>query len=282
MSSVSRQDELASQATFVFRGTVKELKAATMPSVPITNQTAIVHVDQVLKAPKMFSNYEGKDITVQLSKGRKGKEGKQAIFYTNGWLFGDSIAVQSSGQTDLGESAAPRNAYADRLIKTEKDHDLKEHLADADIVVSGRVVSVGVPEESVVRGVKASAASGVETSRVSEHSAKWDEAIVDVHSVEKGRHLQKRIAVRFPRSNDVAWAHAPKLGAGQEGVFILHKAAPEPVLKTPKGRVRPGKKGPLQTYVALHAQDFLPTHRAEDIRDLIQSTAKRKSARTNR
>ncbi len=274
MSATSRQDELARQASFVFKGTVIKLKAATMPSVPITNQTVIVHVDQVLQAPKVLSGYEGKDITVQLSKGSKVKAGRQAIFYTNGWLFGDSIAVQSSGYTDVGESASAFAAGAGKSIKARKDRDLQEHLADADIVVSGRVVSVGLPEESDVRGVKPTAPTSDSTSRVSEHSARWNEAIVDVQSVEKGRQSKKRIVVRFPQSSDVAWAHAPKLNPGQEGVFILHKAATE------TGATTKRRKG-VQSYVALHAQDFLPTNRARDIKALIQS-APRKSSKKNR
>ena len=55
MSEGSLPDTLLNESNFVFRGTVKELNAATMPSVPITKQTVIVHVDQVLKASKMLS-----------------------------------------------------------------------------------------------------------------------------------------------------------------------------------------------------------------------------------
>jgi hypothetical protein len=282
MSAISRQDELARQASFVFKGTVEKLKAATMPSVPITSQTVVVHVDQVLQAPKILSGYEGKDITVQLSKGSKVKEGKQAIFYTNGWLFGDSIAVQSIGHTDVGESGGAFSADAGRSIKTTKDRDLQEHLAGADLVVRGRVVSVGLPEESAVRGVKATAATTASTSRLSEHSARWNEAIVDVQSVEKGRQSQKRIMVRFPRSDDVAWARAPKLDPGQEGVFILHKPASETGTTTPKRGIGGGKEPRWPSYVALHAEDFLPTDRAGDIKALIPTAPPRKSSKKNR
>src|SRR6267143_1469715 len=118
MSVTSSQEALARQASFVFKGTVKKLKAATLPSVAVTDQTVIVHVDQVLQAPKLLSSYEGKDITVQLGKEKKLKEGEQAIFYTNGWLFGDSIAVQSIGHTEAGKSATPSMANESRSIKT--------------------------------------------------------------------------------------------------------------------------------------------------------------------
>src|SRR5436305_10807027 len=95
-------EEMAAQARFIFRGTVQRVGAATMESVPVNNRTAIVRVDQIIQAPEPFSEYAGRDITVQLSGQGKVKEGQQLIFYTNGWLYGDSIAVQSLGQEPVG------------------------------------------------------------------------------------------------------------------------------------------------------------------------------------
>src|SRR6185503_14912721 len=97
--------ELLAQASFIFKATVIKLKAATMASVPVTDGTVIVHVDQVVQAPRLLAGYEGKDITVQLSKGSALKKGDQATFYTNAWLFGDSVAVQSIGHTSVTGSA---------------------------------------------------------------------------------------------------------------------------------------------------------------------------------
>jgi len=280
MSVTSSPEGLARQASFVFKGTVKKLKAATLPSVPVTDQTVIVHVDQVLQAPKLLSGYEGKDITVQLGKEKKLKEGEQAIFYTNGWLFGDSIAVQSIGHTEAGTSARPLMANESRSIRTKEDRDLQEHLADADVVIRGRVVSVGLPEGSSVRGAGKKAVSS--TTHVSEHSARWNEAIVDVQSIEKGRPSHKQISVRFASSGDVAWAKAPKLEPGQEGVFILHNAEPEKVIGTSKRGSGAAKGGRQQSYVALHAHDFLPAHSAGNVKALMQSAAPKKVSKKKR
>ena len=43
--------ELASQATLIFRGTVERLNATTMSAVPVTENTAVVRVDEVFEAP---------------------------------------------------------------------------------------------------------------------------------------------------------------------------------------------------------------------------------------
>jgi len=286
MSATASQEVLARQASFVFKGTVKKLKAATLPSVPVTDQTVIVRVDQVLQAPKLLSGYEGKDITVQLGKEKKLKEGEQAVFYTNSWLFGDSIAVQSVGHTEAGKSVTASFASESKSIKTKEDRDLREHLADADVVVRGRVVSVGLPEKAAARGAEKSAgkkgAKTGSTTHVSEHSARWNEAIVDVQSVEKGRPSRKQISVRFAGSGDVAWAKAPKLEPGQEGVFILHKAATEKAIGTSKRGSGAAKEGRQQSYVALHAHDFLPGHSAENVKALMQSAAPKKVSKKKR
>jgi hypothetical protein len=138
-------------------------------------------------------------------------------------------------------------------------------VSDADIVVSGRVVSVRLLDESVrSRGKTAVAAPS--TGHVSEHSARWNEAIVEVQTVEKGRESHKQIVVRFPRSTDVAWAKAPKFEPGQEGLFVLHKASDE---EAPSPRSAGAKRKRPQSYVALHAGDFLPAHGAEAVKALM-------------
>lgn len=276
MAATSSQEEMASQASFVFKGTVKKLKAATLPSAPVTDQTTIVHVDKVLQAPKLLSAYEGLDITVQLGKEKKVKEGEQAIFYTNGWLFGDSIAVQSVGHAAVGESDAASIGGSRAATQAKEDRELQEHLADADVVVRGRVVSVGLPEPESGGATKAKAES---TSYASEHSPRWNEAIVDVQSVEKGEPAHKHISVRFAGSDDVAWAKSPKLEAGQEGVFILHDAGKDEGVETSKRGA--SKDDPRQSYVVLHDEDVQPAHSVENIKALIESTASVKASKKN-
>ena len=86
------------KSTFVFQGTVLKLGAATMRTVPVDDNTAIVHVEQVLEAPQNLSRYAGRDITVQLAARGKAAVGHQFVFHTAGWMFGDSIAVRAEKQ----------------------------------------------------------------------------------------------------------------------------------------------------------------------------------------
>jgi len=275
VSATTRQDNLAEQANFIFKGTVKKLKATTMSNVPVTNRMAIVHVDENgPNPPNILLSYEGKDITVELNKGEKVKEGQQAIFYTTGAQFGESVTVQSIGHTDVAESVAAAGAV--RGLPAPENRALHEHLKDADVVVKGRVISVGLPKQPASSSRKAKTAKDTETTRFSEHSAKWNEAIVDVESVEKGQKLQKRITVQFPRTMDTAFRKAPKLDPGQEGIFLLHKT------EEPAKKRTAGKKSERQSYRVLHNDDFLPSHTASTVRSLIQSTAPSKSSKKNR
>lgn len=97
MPARSSPEELAQQARFIFRGTVEQLQAATMTNVPVTGRTVVVRVDEVIQAPSALAHVAGQRITVQLGSRERVTVGQQAVFYTNGWLFGESVAVQSIG-----------------------------------------------------------------------------------------------------------------------------------------------------------------------------------------
>ena len=62
---------MAQQAKFVFQGTVKKVKAATLKEVPVSDLTVVVRVDRVIQAPEVLSAYSGHDVTVQLALARR-------------------------------------------------------------------------------------------------------------------------------------------------------------------------------------------------------------------
>jgi hypothetical protein len=120
---------------------------------------------------------------------------------------------------------------------------LGQRLADADIVVSGRVTGVrDVPVPKV---------------GITEHDPLWREATLAVSATHKGVRVPKRIRVRFPGSTDVAWATAPKLERGQKGVFLLkrdgavftalHPADVQPPDEVEAVRSRPAQKRRAQS-----------------------------------
>src|SRR5690349_16347477 len=74
--------ELTRQSSFIFRGTVQELNATTVPALPASETTAVVRVDEVLRNAGVVTDIQGKNITVQLSSPGTLKVGEQAVFFT--------------------------------------------------------------------------------------------------------------------------------------------------------------------------------------------------------
>src|SRR5262252_7013912 len=98
MVTKPHRDVTNAPPAFVFKGAVKKMRSATMKEVPVGNRTAVVHVEQVIEAPKSFTHYVGQDITVELAGNKKVAVGEELIFHANSWIFGDSIAVRSVSQ----------------------------------------------------------------------------------------------------------------------------------------------------------------------------------------
>lgn len=262
MPTGSSPDALAQEARFVFKGTVQKLKAATMREVQVTERTAVVRVDEVIQAPEALSHYAGQNITVQLAGKKKFKKGQQAVFYTNGLLFGESVAVQAIDHHDIEKLPAALAVASGEPTKNLAARDIQARFSSADVIVSGRVTSVRVPSD-VVAAKAAGAVDPTAVGHISEHYPDWRIGEIQVDQVHKGSHKAKTAEVRFPNSQDVMWHDAPKFHAGQEGFFILHKSEKEKVA---------AKAAPTEDageYVALNAVDFQPFDESGGIRNLI-------------
>ena len=268
-----RQSKEPQQPTFVFKGTIKKLKSATMEDVPLNERTAIVTVDQIIKAPPDLTGYGGQDITVQLSGRQKVRVGQQMLFHATGWMFGDSVAVRSLRQEPLKNRQAKSAIAGDNAVERRGQKQQSSHFEDADLVVSGMVVAVRLPDDSTA-GRKH---GGRPTGPITEHDPKWREAIIQVDKVIKGAHQVKQVVVRFPASSDVMWHEVPKFEAGQQGYFILHKSESRkastkgPTKQRGKARgVGADKAGKTsEYYLARDSADFQPYDEPGGIRPLL-------------
>ena len=259
--------DLAQQASFIFRGTVQRLKATTLEQVPITDRTVIVRVDEVLQAPESLRHYKGQRVTVQLGGTKSVRKGQQAVFYTNGWLFGESLAVQS---IDHDEPATISQAGpAADPVRALEDRHLREHFDGADLVISGRVISIRVPAGEP-RAVTEAALPA--DRRFSEHDPIWRIAQVAIDTLHKGQHAGKTVDVGFASSTDVRWFQAPKLHPGHEGHFMLHREPPPTV-----PHLREVTGGDVGDYVVLHPEDFQPLEQPGGIRGLVGGPASSES-----
>ncbi|MDQ3966700.1 MAG: hypothetical protein M3246_09705 [Actinomycetota bacterium] len=243
----SQIDDLMRQSTFTFVGTVKRLNAATMAAVPVTENTAVVTVDEVLQAPPMLADLAGSDVTVQLSSAQQVQEGQQATFFTTGWIYGTSIAVREVGHVEgrVGAERADELAALSPAMPENRTARLRQRIADADAVVVGMVSSIKFPEGYNPYGP------------ASEHAPKWREATIEVQSVEKGDLPQDRITAIFSASDDVRWYRTPTFQVGQKGLFLLDKRE-IPELQR-------------EEYVALDPLDYQPPEQLDSIQGLIGS-----------
>jgi len=261
-------EELAQQARFIFRGTVVRSNAATMASVPVTAQTAVVRVDEVVQAPPALGGYVGREITVQLAGRQKVKDGQQAVFYTNGWLYGESLAVRAVGHLPVPRAQPTLAAASPEPARNLRTRDLKERISTADVIITGKVASVGVPRAEA-GGAVALAEESETRGPISEHDPQWREAVIQVEAVEKGSPATQNLVVRFPSSTDVRWFRSPKFEAGQEGVFMLQKTdVPASAFAR---NAAPGGEVEQDSYTATDPVDVVSKEQLADIRTLIQA-----------
>ena len=268
-------------ATFLFKGSIREVKGATLPDIPVDENTVVAMVDQVLEAPANLAKMGGRRVTVKLSGRRKVAVGDELIFHAHGWIFGASVAVQSLKEEPIRDTrvhAALLSRGGDPVVHRQ-NRQVKHRFSTADVVVSGRVLMVRIPPEAASAGAASNAESPANTpgpiGPISEHTPHWREAHVEVDDVHKGVHTSRTVVIRFPASRDVRWYKAPKFEPGHQGFFMLRKhAAKEPApAKGSKKRSRTATaKAPTgDVFTALHPADFQPYTQPGGVRRIIES-----------
>jgi hypothetical protein len=251
MATKQQVAKYAAQSAFIFKGKVLKSKATTIPNIP-TDDTAIVHVDEVLTSPPMFAALQGQDITVRFKKPGEIRAGRTMTFFTNGWIFGSSIAVDAVGyvsETDK-EGLAP---FVQAGFMAKNNDVLSTRLDSAEMVVAGKVEKVQKSAEG--------------TTHISEHDPNWHEATINIDEVVKGEKRAKKAAVLFPKSDDIRWYKIPKYQEGQQGVWLLQPGKKqEPKGIAPKVLAAVPDSDVLTT---LHASDFLPLSELGRVKSLL-------------
>jgi hypothetical protein len=273
MGTKTRNDAPDSAPAFVFRGTVKKIRSATMKEVPVSDRTAVVRVEQVIEAPRSFAHYEGQDITVELAGRKKVAAGDELIFHANSWMFGESVAVRAVTLERVAQTHAAMLQRGGDPTAHRASRRLEKHVNTADLVVSGRVMAVILPPEVAVHGLTvAGLAPPPRSMPVSEHDPKWRQAVIQVEQTEKGSHDSPQVTVLFPASMDVLWYKAPKFQAGQRGTFVLHKTKIETAdHHALRGLAAvEGAGTEVEVYTALHPEDVQPPQQQAAIKALIR------------
>ena len=232
-------NELVWQSKFIFVGTIVRHNASTLSVIQDSSRTAVVQVHEVIDGPESLGDYSGKQITVLLEDPDKKEADKNLIFFTNGWLYGKSIAVIEVGSIPWNEESERVKRQIEEEVKKRPDRALMLRLAEAELVIVGKVEQTK----------KESPPDHVQRDR--EHDPDWHEAIIRVIDFVKGQSDQKTIRLFYPNSTDVRWYKSPKFRVSQEGIWILRRKE-------------------IGEYTALDPMDFQRTDQLERIRRLLK------------
>ena len=258
----SNQAALAKQSSIIFSGTVSQLGAVSFVGVPQSPQTIVVRVDSVLKKPPAVSLKKGDNITVEVKDPSAFQQGAQATFYAEGWIFGSGLAVKELGHDfnpgggTPAEKARTGEAALGQMQMQISDQDLQNRMASSDLVVIGRITDVHrwtIPKSAAAR------------YPISEHSADWHEAVLQIKTILKGTKPKGgKMAVRFPLSRDVAWINSPKFQKQQQGIFFLKR---DQVSGDPTATLGSAQ---VYAYTCLKPGDWLPLSDEARVRSLLK------------
>lgn len=231
--------ELVRSSGLIFSGTVVELCASTVPTLPPSAGMMVVRVDRGLRVEPVLGDLRGKLITVATDERVVLAPGQRAVFLTNSWIHGQGIAVREVARLPPEEEARVAEAVAD----LPKLH-LIDRLQSAELVADGEVVRV----------------TSVERTTFERDAALWAAAELKIDQVLRGA-PRTSATVYFPTSNHPDWVEAPRFKENQRGIFILH---------TPSRKGKPSLATlPADALVALDPADFQPESQLGAIEELL-------------
>ncbi|HXU84015.1 MAG TPA: hypothetical protein VN914_21620 [Polyangia bacterium] len=225
-----------------------------------------VRVDEILEAPSILAQYNGR--TIQVVAPISLKAGRTAVFRASGYEFGETLtahvdSVEEPADALVSAGGPRRDARAAAAARR-----MRERMQGAELVVAGMVESVQLPEEVLTaRALTASSGSSRADGPLSEHDPQWRHAVVRIDRLHKGNHRDKKVVVTFAASDDVRWFKAPKLQPGQRQVIALHRtdeAAPATKRGATMAAGRP-------RYAALDRADVQPLEAQEEIAQLFSA-----------
>jgi len=241
-------DDLTNDAGFVFEGQITQLGASNTAAYPAGPDTAVVRVTRIIKGPPALSGYGNQLITVHLIDTGGRQANQESVFFTHGLHYGEGLVVGEVGVPDTALAAATMTA----ALTASTDTPMTQRLAAAELVVTG----VASEPRPFAAPAMATLAGGSPVPRISEHDPDWWSTTVTVESVEKGDHGGNTTQVLFANSHDIAWYHAPKIKAGDHGVWLLHN-------RDHRGR-------PVPALAVTHPLDFQPMTEAPRVRRLLK------------
>jgi len=232
--------DLVRSSTFIFKGTVLELGASSVPFVPPNEKLITVRLDQSLRTDPMLGDLRGKTITVAVDSAEKFSVSQQLVFFGNSWVHGRGIAVREVAHLDAGQTDRVAAAVAELPLR-----HMLDRVQDAEAVVEATINKIDPPGFTL-----------------DQHDGLWATAHLRVEATLKGE-TPKPAVFCFATGEWPPWNRAPRFEKGQAGVFLLHA----PPLDTVKegGTLAPGR------LVTVDTADFQDESQAGRIKKFLSA-----------
>jgi hypothetical protein len=187
------------EAEYIFRGTVLELHAKTIPDPIDLGNVAIVRVDVPIWMTPSEVPFTP-ELTLQM---------QSDLAVGDQFDFIAQIEEYNGGQLELSELTrlAPGAKDLGALKSLLLANPLYARVASADLIIDGTVTDAVSLNEPLY----------------SEHAPMWSRATIAVDRVLCGT-VPSPMTIDFAASDDVAWYQAPKLSVDESSIFLVHHA----------------------------------------------------------
>ena len=194
--------DLVQASTFIFSGTVMELRASTVPIMAPGERLITVRLDQDLRVAPVLGDLRGSAITVAVESAEQFEPGQRAVFFSNSSVHGRGIMVTEVAHLDVGQA----DAVATAVAELPRRH-LVARLEDAAVVLNATVTSIDPPGFTF-----------------DQHDGLWAAAHLQVKAELKGSAPSPPV-VHFATAQWPPYDRFPRLELKQAGVFLLHQPA---------------------------------------------------------
>jgi hypothetical protein len=238
------------EAKFIFRGITEKIGEATLKEVSDASNCIIVKVTEVISAPPGFSDWTNRSVTVAVKGIERQKPGQEKVFYTNGWLYGEGLAVVEVSSVDGKEIS---NKQVIDRVNSAQDKKVTERLRSSELIVAGQITRIDTMFNN---------------KKQSEHDPDWATAVIRTDTLLKGNAGTSEIKFRFPVSDDVMWADAPKFSNGQKGIWLLRRKTNALSDRNTKAPTDTNRN--MDVYTIIEKSDYFPLERLAYIRALLR------------
>jgi hypothetical protein len=205
-------DELgfvANASAFIFTGSITRAGASTVPTVPTDATTAVVSVEDVIKAPLGLRNFAGREVTVQL---RHALSAGHYVFFADPLAVGEGIAVKEIAHLDGRE-----RKEAVEAVKRGYTAQMAPRVAAAFLVALGTVGEVHPLLSPAER-----------RGRVP-----WALARFATERILKGKGKPSHVTLVGPIHASKLLPRAPALRAGLHAILILQRPPKDAIAHIP-------------------------------------------------